>query len=63
MGDMWAPRLDVTEALAIEAAHFIRCIEGAERPLTGGDAGLRIVRILEAADASMRQQGRPVALS
>jgi predicted dehydrogenase len=61
-GDMWAPRLDLTEALQLEVAHFVRCIEGAERPVTDGEAGLRVVRILEAATASMRQQGRPIAL-
>jgi predicted dehydrogenase len=62
-GDMWAPRLDLTEALQLEVAHFVRSVEGRERPITGGDAGLRVVRILEAASASMRQQGRPVALA
>ncbi len=62
-GDMWAPRLDLTEALQLEVAHFVRCVEGAERPVTGGDAGLRVVRILEAATASMRQQGRPIPLA
>ena len=61
-GDMWAPRLDATEALSLEAAHFVACIEGTEQPLTDGHAGLRVVRILEAATASMRQQGRPVPL-
>jgi predicted dehydrogenase len=62
-GDMWAPRVDVTEALQTEVAHFLRCIDGAETPITGGEAGLRVVRILEAATASMRQQGRPVSLA
>jgi predicted dehydrogenase len=62
-GDMWAPRLDLTEALQLEVAHFIRCLEGTERPITGGDAGLRVVRVLEAATESMRQQGRPIALA
>jgi len=61
-GDMWAPRLDGKEALAAEAAHFIRCIETGERPLTDAHAGLRIVRILEAATESIKGQGRPVAI-
>jgi predicted dehydrogenase len=61
-GDMWAPRLDLTEALQLEVAHFVRCVEGAEQPLTDGEAGLRVVRVLEAATESMRQQGRPIAL-
>ena len=62
-GDMWAPRVDVTEALQVEVAHFLRCIDERERPITGGDAGVRVVRILEAATESMRQHGRPVPLA
>jgi predicted dehydrogenase len=61
-GEMWAPNLRVTEALATEAAHFAECIETGSAPRTGGEAGLRVVRLLESADASMRQQGRPVPL-
>ena len=62
-GDMWAPQLDATEALQLEVAHFLRCIDGAERPLTSGEAGLRVVRILEAATQSMAQHGRPIPLA
>jgi len=61
-GDMWAPRIDLTEALQAEAAHFIRCVEGSEPPLTDGTVGLRVVRMLEAATESMRLQGRPISL-
>jgi predicted dehydrogenase len=61
-GDMWAPKLDATEALHTEVLHFIRCIEQGERPMTGGTAGWRIVHILEAATASMRERGRPTEL-
>jgi predicted dehydrogenase len=61
-GDMWAPHLDMTEALRTEALHFIRCIEEGERPLTDGEAGLRVVRILEAAAQSIAEQGRLVEL-
>jgi predicted dehydrogenase len=61
-GDMWAPKLDMTEALRTEGLHFIRCIEESSHPITDGKAGLRIVRILEAATQSMKQQGRLVEL-
>lgn len=61
-GDMWAPRLDMTEALRTGGMHFIHCIESGDRPLTDGEAGLRIVRILEAATQSLRKQGRLVEL-
>jgi len=62
-GDMWAPKLDMTEALRMEVLHFIRCLEEGKRPVTDGEAGLRVVRILEGATQSMRQQGRLIELS
>lgn len=61
-GDMWAPQLDVTEALRTEATHFIQCIERDERPITDGAAGLRVIELLEAADRSMKERGRLVPL-
>ena len=61
-GDMWAPQLDMTEALRKEALHFIRCIKEGERPITDGEAGLRVVRILEAATQSIAERGRLVEL-
>ncbi len=61
-GDMHAPRLDVTEALLTEARHFAHCIETGERPVTDGESGLQVVRILEAATSSMRSRGRLVEL-
>ena len=62
-GDMWAPQLAVTEALRTEALHFLDCIEHGQVPETGGEEGLRVVRLLEAATASMRAHGRPVAVA
>jgi hypothetical protein len=59
-GDMWAPQLAVAEALGVEAAHFIDCINRQQRPITDGEAGLR--RLLEAATESMANQGRLVAI-
>lgn len=61
-GDMWAPRLDAVEALHVATAHFVACVKTGERPLTDGEAGLRVVRLLEAASASLACQGRPVSL-
>lgn len=61
-GDMWAPQLDSTEALRLEANHFVDCIEHEKQPVTDGKVGLRVVRILEAATHSMAQRGRPVEL-
>jgi len=59
-GDMWAPKLSVTEALAVEAAHFVDCVTRSTRPKSDGEAGLRVVRLLEAASVSMQNHGRPV---
>ena len=61
-GDMWAPQLAVTEALAAEAAHFVDCVVNSRTPTTDGQAGLRVVRLLEAATESMMNQGRLVSL-
>lgn len=61
-GDLWSPHLPTGEALSTVASHFIRCIEERREPLTGGPVGLQLVRILEAADASMRSNGAPVEL-
>ena len=61
-GDMWAPQLDSTEALRVEANHFVECIEQDRQPITSGRVGLRVVRILEAATQSMSHRGRPIDL-
>jgi predicted dehydrogenase len=61
-GDMWAPRLDNVEALKIEAEHFVHCINTGETPQSDGQAGLRVVRILEAASRSLAEHGQPIRL-
>jgi predicted dehydrogenase len=61
-GDMWAPRLDNTEALQTEAQHFIDCIENGTQPDTDGLAGLRMVQMIEAAEASLRGRGKLIEL-
>lgn len=52
-GDMSAPRVEPTEALRTEADHFVACMETGATPLTDGHCGLRMVRLLEAATASL----------
>src|SRR5262249_36789453 len=61
-GDMWAPQLEVTEALQTEVGHFLDCIRQGKRPLTDGEMGLRVVRILEAATRSLAGRGILVEL-
>lgn len=54
-GDVIIPKLDDTEALKIEAEHFLQCIKGREKPLTNGKFGLGVVKILEACDKSIKE--------
>jgi predicted dehydrogenase len=57
-GDMMSPQLEVSEALGVEARHFLDCIRTGERPITDGESGLRVIRILEAAQESMKRRGQ-----
>jgi predicted dehydrogenase len=61
-GDMWAPKLDSVEALSIELRHFIECINRDATPICDGRAGVRVVRLLEAASQSMACRGRVIEL-
>jgi predicted dehydrogenase len=61
-GDMWAPQLDITEALRTESVHFATCIQNNEQPISDGRAGLRVVEILEAATRSLAEHGRQIEL-
>ena len=56
-GDVWAPKLDSTEALRYVVAEFLDSIRQQHAPLTDGHAGLRVVRLLEAAQQSMKCGG------
>jgi predicted dehydrogenase len=61
-GDMWAPNLSVKEALLTEIEHFVDCIAAGATPLSSGGSGLRVVRTLECAAASLAERGRPVEI-
>jgi predicted dehydrogenase len=61
-GDMYAPKLDRREALSLVAAEFAASIAERREPLTGGISGVRVVRMLEAAEQSLREEGRRVRL-
>lgn len=62
-GDMWAPQISLTEGLRLEAQHFLECIRTGQQPLSDGEAGWRVVRLLEAATESLTQGGQPVELA
>ena len=56
-GDMWAPHLEQAEALRLELGYFVDCIDKDHDPFNDGQAGLRVVRMLEAASQSLRHRG------
>jgi predicted dehydrogenase len=61
-GDMWAPKVDHIEALKLESEYFVDCITNDKTPLNDGYAGLRIVKLLEACDESLKNNGCLVKL-
>jgi predicted dehydrogenase len=61
-GDVWGPKVDSTEALKVELEYFVECIREGKAPLNDGAAGLRVVRLLEAAEQSLQARGQLVAL-
>jgi predicted dehydrogenase len=62
VGDMYAPKLENHEALALETEHFADCLINGTKPLTGGEAGLEVVKVLVAAEESLKKRGAPVDL-
>jgi len=61
-GDMWAPKVEQLEALHVELDYFADCIMNGTTPLNDGQAGLRVVRMLEAAETSIQKKGELVRL-
>jgi predicted dehydrogenase len=61
-GDVWSPRIEGQEPLQAMVRHFAECIRDGKQPLTDGEAGLRVVRILEAAQRSIKAQGGRITL-
>jgi predicted dehydrogenase len=55
-GDMWVPKIDQTEALKLESEYFVDCISNNKIPVNDGQAGLRIVKMLEAANKSLKNK-------
>ncbi|KMQ50697.1 oxidoreductase, Gfo/Idh/MocA family [Chitinispirillum alkaliphilum] len=61
-GDMWAPKVEQTEALKLECQHFVDCILNDTVPLNSGYSGLEVVQMLEACDESLRNEGRMISM-
>jgi predicted dehydrogenase len=58
-GDILSPRLDTTEPLYLECAHFLECIQTGREPDTSPRSGVEVVRVIQAAELSLRQGGAP----
>jgi len=61
-GDMWAPKVDGTEALWLMTREFVDCVVTARTPVTSAESGGRVVRIMEAATESMQHRGEQIPL-
>jgi predicted dehydrogenase len=61
-GDILIPRVETTEPLKLECQHFIDCVRDRQTPVSDAQDGLRVIRIIEAAQQSMDQDGIPVSL-
>jgi predicted dehydrogenase len=61
-GDITIPSVKMVEPLRAEAEHFVECIESRKEPKTGGRDGLKVVKILMAAQQSLKGKGVPIAL-
>ena len=61
-GDVWSPHVPQNEPLREVVLHFADCIRQGKTPVTDGEAGLRVVRILDAAQRSIKAQGGRISL-
>jgi predicted dehydrogenase len=61
-GDILIPRLDMREPLQAECAHFVDCVRAGKRPLTDGENGLRVLRVLAAGEQSLRKDGEKITI-
>jgi predicted dehydrogenase len=61
-GDVWSPKVESTEALSLELGYFLDCVLEGKNPSNDGEAGLRVVRLLESAEQSLQHRGRLVVI-
>lgn len=59
IGDIHIPKVDGTEPLRLECEHFLKCVTSRRKPLSDGESGVRVLRVLEAAQKSLDQGGKP----
>jgi len=61
-GDIFIPKIDMSEPLQVECSHFLECVRSGQRPRSDGESGRRVVRVLEAAQESLLNGGLPVSI-
>ena len=61
-GDILIPKISLQEPLKIECLHFVECVRERKRPLSDGIGGLRVVKVLDAAQRSLKSGGKPVSI-
>ncbi len=61
-GDMWVPKIEQIEALKLESEYFVDCILNNKTPINDGQAGLRVVKMLEAANESLKNKSKIIPI-
>jgi predicted dehydrogenase len=61
-GDILIPKISLQEPLKLECQHFVECVRERKRPLSDGIGGLRVVKVLDAAQRSLKSGGQPVSI-
>ena len=61
-GDILIPRVEMTEPLRLECKHFVECVRDRATPISDAQDGLRVIRIIDAAQRSMEQDGVPMPI-
>ena len=61
-GDITIPHIQLSEPLRLECQHFLDCIRERKQPLSDGCDGLRVTKVLDAAQRSLTQNGAPIAI-
>ena len=61
-GDLLIPKIDMREPLKEECKHFVDCIVNNKTPRTDGENGLRVVKVLNAAERSLKENGKEIEI-
>jgi predicted dehydrogenase len=61
-GDILVPYIKVSEPLRLECLHFLECVRTRRKPISDGQDGLRVVKVLDAAQRSLELNGEPVKI-